>query len=1274
MYIGDISAADIVRAQLKDKDFEDLVRRLLETELDLRHAATAEVRGPVPPYHGDGKRDLIVRVADEPRTPRTSFRASLTWDERERQTWYSCKGGSGWKRSFLDELGATGKPGKKRPPAHLLDHLSKGRRFVFVIAEQTLDDDDFLTKAESGLGYWLDHERGGRPGTLRQQLHVIDAHALARFIAVHKPSNLGEPLRRALGIDAPEGFQEWERWTKELGGRELTEFESDPSRDEILTAIADASRPVIRIFGPPGAGKTRVAHEGIRRLGEDVCARVLYCGDPQRGRRLGDWLEGAGRPWVVLDELRTIDVEDIEAKFDALAPDGARLFLIGTSDEGTRAEHGRAFALGELDERAIERLIRHEFGLSGSTPSDEQVAVVCSLSERYPWYAILLARALAREPESFARGVDEATRWSIGARRVLAGPRGDHASPQHWEREAQLRAKCLLVAMMTRDLELPWDEIWERHGEALGMALREPRDWHEVKERALACRHRQILRQSGARAQRRYVSPNNLARIILNHFFGPDGPDLGPTIRRHAPYFRGVLLGIAKAVHATVAIRELARGEWQELARRAGEDGIDAVTEYLSPRRVAYEAALEAPREAAEGIGSALVQLDDRALAAAARARAVLREALAHVVHRAIPSEAFLAAEASLFRLARLDDEPWSNNATGVWKNLFLPSLHQTHQPWELRLVRLDGRLANKDPGIRGLAVEALGLAVGASESALGHGDDDLRDGDWPRPTLDDLAAQKDQLWKRLLDACHDSSEHVADRARRAVTGHFRTGVGRRLHAPELHRLATMVSSWTVEQRRMLIEKFLDLQRYDAARTATLPSETRDALSALEAALAPTNLRERVVVQVGTWTPGPWRIDDDDRPTHERFVDRALARELLESPEDQPWVLRWLLGPEAHRSRSFWRALGFVDQPRVIREQLVDLVEHGASPRALTDYLLGWSDDEGPEAPEAWIEPRIEDARLASAFVELLILLPPSIPRLVRLQDLITRGASADGLWMLAHRGWASTLEVGPMLSLVRSLGTRSDLVSVELALIVELLDREPLAREREELLERLGRALSVSLEQRVVIASQGWYERGVLALAGDGRFGVIVTLLVKMLDVSENQSNLGLAPSLMAALIGKGFGERLWPHVASAMTEKPHSLLGLQLAEENLLAHVPPEHVLAWVGEDQRRANIAAELCNPHEQGLDEVTRQLLIRFGADGAVARTLQARARSTPGVIPGARGDFERQQREHAARWAEDSHPTVRRWAEQLEESLRRSIEDDEARRHIRRKYG
>lgn len=1284
MYIGDITAADIVRAQLKDKAFERFVRKLLDAEADLRHRATATTRGPVAPYRRDDKRDLIFEVRDPPRQPRDDFPCPLTWDELG-QTWYSCKGGHGWARSFLAELGratadAGGPPGKRiknRPPARLLDHLSQGRRFVFVIAEETLDDDAFLAKAEGVLGYWLDNERRGRPETLRQQLEVIDAHALARFIARHKPSNLGEDLQRALGISVPAGFREWNGWTRELGGRELTEFESDASRDEILAAIADPSRPVLRIFGPPGAGKTRVAHEGIRRLGEDTHARVRYCNDLDASLKLDRWLRDAGAVWVVLDELRSIDAELIEPSFRAHADAGARLLLVGTSDEGTRSGSGRAFALGELDDEAIERVIRHEFARLGAMPSPEQLGLVRKLSERFPWYAVLLARALAHEPRSVERGDDEGSCWSFGARRVLAGHPQEHASVAAWDREAELRAKCLLVAMLTHELALPWDELWARHGASLALAIDEPRDWHEVKRRELPCRQRQLLRQSGLRRPRRYVSPNNLARLVLHRFFdGPEGPDLGPMLRRHAPELRGTLLAIAKAVHVKPAVVErLARGEWQELGRRIREDGSEAVTEYLGVREASQRAAVLVPEAAAWAAAETIGHLGELDLAAAPRVRDTLARVLMHVVRRALPTHAFLAAEAALLALSRSEHEPWAHDhgAGGIWKRLFLPTHHQTHQPWSLRLSRLDERLADPDLERRGAAIDALGLAVASEEDAFDHGDDERRDGPWPLPTPNELPAMKAALWRRLLDACSDPSERAAERARMATIGRLRREVGRTLLAPELRRLAAMSPSWAIEPRRLLSEKVADLRRYDADRLAE-HSDILDAISELEAALAPTSLRERIVAQVGTFNPGPWRMDDDERPAHEQTSDRGLARELLETPDDHAWVLRWLATPRASRSHRFWQALGYVDRERMVLPELLSLVHEGTSVRALTDYLLGWSDDEGSGAAEGWIDRHLDSVALAPAFVGLWAALPPSATRLARLQAAIAEGSAAEGIGLVVHHRWVDALDLASMLAFARTLAARDDLVTVALGLAIQLLERATAAPTRDELLTLLAEVLDRSLDRRVVIGTQEWFQHGVIALASAARHAEVAALVVRALDVSDDPSNVGLGQTLAAKLLQGGFAEDLWPHWAAAMSERPHSLLVDPLADEHILAHLPAERVLAWLGRDQRRARIIAGLCNPHDAGLDVITRELLARFGPEGEVANTLTKRARKDPGVLSGGMTSFEHEQHAHAIHWAEDPEPAVREWAQRLAKSLAHDLDEREAHRAFRRERG
>jgi hypothetical protein len=1283
MHIGDINSETIERAQFEGKEFEDFVRLLLRHERELRHRRSAKVYGGAARYRGDQKRDLRFIVEHTPLIPREDFDAPLTWDEIG-EVWYSCKGGRNWRQTFLNELGRSAAKSQKppsskiqlRPPEVLLDHLSKGRRFAFVIAEGTVDDAGFLDEIEGVLGWWLDQTRGGRPSNLRAQFEFIDANALADFISTHKPSNLSENIRKALGIDVPSGFVLWQQWTDELGGRDLPTFEVDPKRAAIFDAISDRSKRVIRVFGPPGAGKTRVVYEGIRRLGTDEQARVRCGTSLDASYDIRNWLRKAGRVYVVLDELRTVDVDAIVPLFEANASAGARLFLIGTSDDGTRPEPGRAFDLDKLDDDAIDRMIGHEYGRQSVSATSEQLAVIRKLSENYPWYAVLLARALAKEPESVERGDDEGARWNFGARRVLAGRPDEYGSSDAWDREAVLRAKCLLVAMMTRDLEHEWDEIWALHGAGLAEAIDEPREWDKVKEREKVCRDRQILRESGIRAKRRYVSPNNLARLILHRFF--TDPDLGPGLRRHTPEFRGSLLAIAISVRAKPAvIDKLARGEWDELRRRAENEGIDSVGDYLRDRNASYLAALEVPEVAARATSLTLLGFDVSELATASGVRSVLRGILTHVIHRALSTDAFLQVEAALVHLAQIEDESWANNAAGVWKSLFLPGLHCTHQPWIVRLERLDQRLSDEDLKRRGLAIDALCIAVDPREMGLGYVEADKRDGEWPNPTVAEFREMKNQLWTRLLDACSDSEKTLADRARHGVSVRIRSGLGRGLYAPEIDRLGQLVSNWTLEQRQALADAIAEIRRWDMddfieSKFAGLTN----ALGELEAALAPTDLRSRLVAQFGTWSPGPWQLTHRDQQVHEQAADRQLARELLEHPEAHDWALGWLLSSLlTHRGFHAFRALGFVDESYALRARIVDIVYGGAPPQVLAEYLHGRADAEGPDAVESWIAGHIDERKLASAFGNFLIAQEPSEQRLERLRELLRNGASGGSLTVLVHRGWFQRLEVEQLVAFVRGILPREELSKPILLMIVTLLDREISATQRELLLDWLQQVLAVcSTQERVGIALQSWFTQGVLALADAGRFESVATIIVQALDTAGEQTNVGVGHGILRTLLDGGHGEQLWPQLAEAMLKERSAILPWQLARDNLIGYVDADSVLAWVGFERRRGQIVAALANPHAATLNEVTRQLLIRFGPDGDVARVLSSRAWSTPGAVAGGIPAFERRQLENARRWSEDSHPKVRAWAQRLEEEFQQSVEEHEARAEFQRKYG
>jgi hypothetical protein len=785
MDIGDVDGDTIERAGLKDKEFERFVKRLLKAERELRHRADAELRGPVSDYHGDDKRDLEFVVHGPPKRSRTEFTAALTWDDQAK-TWYSCKGGTTWRSAILGELGQRAykefqkngtKPGagvEKRPPSKLLDHVQAGGRYVFVISAAAIDDRELLDEVAKQLRFWLETEGRSVPAGLEKQLEFIDANRLADFIGTHRPE-LSEDQRLALGLSEPSGLKSWAQWTDELGaGRDLPDFAADDERHALFGAIADLGNDVLRVFGPPGVGKTRVVHEGIRRCGEEACEQTRYSDDFDVSLMAvqDDWLRRGSKPWLVLDELRSVDVEQVTAKFRANASKDARLFLVGTSDAHTRAIPGSEFLLSELGEEQTRHLIRGE---AGSLP-DAQLDAIWHLSEGYPWYAVLLAQAVAIDDRILEYGDDEAIRW-LSTQRVLAGNPREHGP--NWKREAELRAKTLLVAMLTRDVELDWDQLWERHGDGLRLAIAEPTEWHEVVRREPVCRQRQLLRQSGLQATRRYVSPNNLARLILHHFL--TDPDLGPKIRRHTPEFRATLVAVAKSVRVKPAIIErLARGEWEELERRARHEGPDALEAYVRHGEPCHAAARDAPEIAARTMASVITHLPAQALESTGNLRVVARYVFEHVIHRKISAEAFLGVESALLTLARIEGStsPFANNAPGIWKSLFLPGLHATHQAWEFRRGRLDVRLADSDIFVRGLAIDALEWAVDSRERGLGHSSDDRADGDWALPTVAELRERKSQLWERLRRACEDDEPELAARARAAAARQLRGGLG----------------------------------------------------------------------------------------------------------------------------------------------------------------------------------------------------------------------------------------------------------------------------------------------------------------------------------------------------------------------------------------------------------------------------------------------------------------------------------------------------------------
>ncbi|MEM9457102.1 MAG: hypothetical protein AAGF11_23190 [Myxococcota bacterium] len=1282
---------DILGEQIEQADFgealEEFFGVLLRDEQRRRHPA-AKVHGPGKPKAGDGGRDLVLEVADPPTKRRDAYLHALTSDVPGK-TWYSCKAGHSWRTGVDKDLKiprvreAKGQNNKgvpkpvgsrdKRPVRELLEHLSAGGRYVVVTDQWAGDNqaDKLINEVSEAVEFWLGDAGLEVPSGLREHLALIEASKLAAHLRYHRP-RLPLEYRQRLGIRDFPGLKGWEQWTSELSiERGLPSYVPDAKRDRIIQAIDDSvgRQRVLRVVGPPGVGKTRLVHEALSRL-DSPSASVLYTSDPDDGHRAIEqgWLSETRDVALVIDEVRTSDVTRAAPRFVANGTDSL-LILVGTSDSdpAQKLPHLTGqFLLDRLDPRARRTLAARELGVGESSP-DQRLQSVVRLAEGYPLFTVLLARALVEDGDALLTGHDETSRWDA-AKRVIAGPKRDYGGNEsHWDREALIRAKCLLVAILTGGLDLGWRDLWDQHGERLQQAIDAPTDWSLVKEAETSCIKRQILRRADSGRHYRYVSPNNLARIIINHFIGP--PDgLGPRIVRHVPELRAQLFEVARRVEATPALNRLAKCELEEFERRDTDEPLDALTSFASSEAV-YAAARVLPEQAARHLSDLLLRWDNERFELAKDLRSTLTGVLEHLARRKLTVHTFARLEAALFRLARSEFEPWGNNAAGIWQSLFMVALSCTHQPWAARFAMLKARLAEDEPSWRLLALGGLEAAIAPHEQGLGYSPHDLADGRWPVPTEDEYHARKLEAWRLLLEVTRDPSTEISGPARALVSddlrgalasGHITAGDG------ILEALAAEVSRWGREQKTVLLGTIADIQRYDRDETS---EEIAGLLRAIEAALAPADFGERLSNQVGDWHPGALPIDEEQRPQSEMRGDDELVDEALGSPSLLQAEFDWLTSAEALRRHEFLYQLGARDERRAFLPLLEAHAVERETSVLLVPYLIGWSESAGSVALQPWLDRVAEDPRFDLMVAEVLGRVDIDEHSVERLRTLLRRApVPASSLLPMRYRLEGSSASAEALLSLLEEFLSTETALEAGLPLANHLLHQAlPKALDRRvvEQTERLLRAVG-ECNPRGAMTEALW-SAVAKAMVAKGEISVSVDAALAMVRQRSMRGE-----HLLEWLLDQGHAAPVWSAITAALEQPLGFELQWTLQRIKLTDAVPAELVLAWVGSSASRGQAVARLVELRDSTLAPLPQELLRRFGATGPVARELESRALSTPRAVEDII-EFYEQQRARAGRWAADPEPHVRAWAQQVIEQLEQTIADEQVEQEARRQY-
>jgi hypothetical protein len=1272
---------------------------LLKFELEQRHTwpwgQPDDPAGEV--GQTDGGRDFSIDIQEQPRRPLAEFPYAITADELG-ITWYSCKNTKqedNARQLVLRDVRPS--PSKLRtlwpgtealPPdlekacrqdgtlsKQLLDMLVGGGRYFVLIAAQVPKKSDLQRDVVTELERWC-RALLGQPVDLRARVRIIDANDLARFIN-HHHVKLPQELERELGIDGPQGLLSWGSWLDRFeADRGTPTFEPDDDRRQKIARIrALASRePNVGglhhawIAGPPGVGKTRLVIEALRGAPRHD-HRVLFTEDPDAARQAIDspWFSSMDDVILVVDECSDVRVNELIRAFGHC--NGARhnsLILIGPLPENYSNPRQPPSELSKLPNSIIRQIIRNVAETSLDEVALEHLA---DLVDGYPHYAVLLARDLSPEDTEPLAHVSTWSDWDV-AQRALAGRPGDDG--EAWRKRVEQRAKALLAVAIVP--HLVWDGLDRETEDALGRALQ--LEFFVLRQGAEDCERRGVLRHVKSQGHQ-YISPKILGKLILERFLGgdPNGPDLGPRIKRELPSYYGDLCRSAQGYGAD-----------QRVQRRLADLDLAAPDAYTWERLDML--AQWHPESTAKSLRWLFAQQAPEEIVEGDLLNAVFF-ALTHLCRRKLGFGHFQLAEDALFRLALAasrQDRPARRHHHGVslrevviaWTSVFSP-VNSTHQSLEMRLGLLQSRARDPDPMVRKLIIEAIETFIDPTSPAYVHSQRDLIDGEWPRLDGAELTQARCRLSRDLLELARDTDESVAAAARHALAKTLRSRLSTSALAEDLKDLTEMARLWTPSQKRHLHDALDDFQRHDMH---SMPAnEARDeAVEQLRTALVVEDLVDRINMRIGRWHPDLVSDDDDDLSLAQtREGDHALALELLQHPTRWDAALSWLEQPEAVRSADFMRALGVEDERDILLDALMERIPGHGSSRNLAKYMQGRHDRLGDAGTDAWLCAALPHPDVHEALARLIAVLPGNDERFDAMITLVEAETLDDeSRERLAQGRWITEALPAPnkLREAMRKLAGRAKDALLLLVLADSLMrtDDRPLERELVELV--IG-----ALRDHATLASRSLALRRWQSVARNlfatGHVDDVLAMLLDVLSSDETQmarTALDILEEVLAHATPEQFWQALQPRLGRRRLVSRFYYGGRRdRTSIHPLLHIPEDAVLRAAKDDSSVARALGDLSYPYQERLEPLAVRLISELGAGSPAARAIAARAGSTPWAVHSL-GHFHLQQAAHARAWSKTSDLEVRRWGEALAESLEARAADELASEAFERKLG
>jgi hypothetical protein len=1287
MDYGFTSLEPKVLEQIEGNDFEEFCEELLRFERDVRHPG-AQVAGTAPRSTADAGKDLRLTTAATPTIAKQFFSDAVT-EDHVGETYFSCKGGSGWAAAVLDDLQdqsapldvltagghftvlthrkadlkkrteafANARSGRKRKPAKKAVKTKKGAKKAAKKVTATFED------AVVGiLARRLKKERSVTLPDLSDRLHIYDGSHLAAFLKRHRPS-ISSRFAVRLGIRRLEYLVSLDQWEHELAVRGFPQYVPDPSRSAaidalrvVLTSAAGAAPRdrAIWVHGAPGVGKSRMVLEALRRhprLLEFERRVVVARSDTEGSNAIGAGVtEYTSDVILVVDECPAERVGDLSAVFLARSssPGTAVVVMIGPRPrpDQTPSMSVRDLPVGPLDDDARRSLV---IGTLGIEPTSEQPLVerVLRLCEGYPWSAVLIANALREDRNALPEG---ATHWDA-CELVLAGKPGDDLPK--WHAETLRRARAVLAVMLTDGID--WQHVDQETMDRVALAVGLPSS-AELAAAAEECDIRGLLRRR-LEWKYKYVTPSNVARQVAIHLLAPPH-HVARSIRAHCRELMSKLHEQLKGLDVPASILETLSDDELDaldqdppsLARISRGDPGGATLLFVARHRPARTAAFL--RRLVEQAETADWRANDQA-------RFVLGGVLGDLSRR---RAAFDDAEQALYQLTAEERRLGVTQSVNSWRSLFLVRLNPTYLPYADRLARLVSRLPQADPVEKQVAIRALEVSISDHEMRMGG---DAIDGPWLQPTPDEARAAARAAWEALFGLLGDGNPDVASAARRAVLTHLRSGVRTGVGVTALGLLLHAFPSWPAAEHLKVREAVDQIAQYD---TPWLDQDVaaKTAHERLLETLEPKSFHERLVDTVGRWRSWQGKTSFKEAEAFMTARDEELAREGLQGDVPLKGELDWLESENAPRGVQFMAATGRIDVARVLLPTLEERVRAGRGPDLAAAYLSGVAAAGGEPEVDALLRRWRSSPELALPTFLASWRIGPSDERISWLvEDVQANRLGANVFRWLMLGSWGARANTRPLGALARALLTTNEIPAGAAALSLVLARMDAVPEAVTELLDVLGEAvmsLATVPDPDTMLAYE--WELACKKLHERGRDSSVISAAIEALRSSES---VGFADRVWTVLhpLLMTHGAEIWAALTHLLENaKDVERILVDARGSGLMRHVPPGDVVRWIGHDRGRQIAVAEMCGAYEEPLNPLARALIAKYGAQSPTASVIAARAHSTPSAVSSL-AQFARGQLTNARGWARDNDPEVALWGARMVKELELSAEEFDA---------